>query len=461
MKLESSLVFDIGTSSVKAGLFFYSDKKPLLERVALPSSEAFTGGWPVEYWHSAIRTATGRLLSRCPEALLSAVVVSGNGPSVVAVGDEGLPVGDALLWTRLDAGFRSGGSYFLDLFRLLARSLSSGLEGVAHLLPCPEYITYRLCGEAAAFIPNDTIKPLYWEDGDPSFDFCRGLLPPFVHCGERMGSVTAGGAELLGVPVGVPVYAGGTDYVTAMIGSGAVSPGVLCDRAGTSEGLNLCVESDGLFSDELNCSPHPIAPYSNLSVILSSSGPLFEWYRRSFGLEQRSYNEMIAEIRTLAPELTPIFFPSLVSGGGREFHSGCFAGLHPESGAMEMGRGVLQAIGFEVASVFDRMAASRTGISRVVVCGGQAKSDEWNRMKADMTGRLLMRPEVVDAELTGCHCLAAVGSGRYRDIAEAVAAEVKGFREYEPDLAANRRYRELAGDYFRLNRKASELVSAL
>ncbi len=461
--MKSSLVFDIGTSSVKAGLFFYSDQKPIVVRIPIEHSfrESQSGRVDPVCWHLAIKRAVGRLFALAPQSAknLTSVVVSGNGPSVVAVDRSRNPLGSAFLWSSLESSFRKGSSYFLPLFEKLVDELRSRekLNQVKWLLPCPEYISFKLGGEAGAFIPHQEMESLYWDSNAEEFAFCASFLPSFIHCGRPIGKVSVEGESVFGVPVGVPIYAGATDYVTALIGSGAVLPGVLCDRAGTSEGVNLTVDPACPLNSSLATSPHPIKSCRNLSVILSSSGPLFEWYRQSFGLLNRDYNEIISEIYDLEPTLKPLFFPSMDVMQGREFNWGVFAGLTPHSRTMEMGRAVLQSIGFEVSRIMDGFEADGAEIKRVVVCGGQAKSPAWNRMKADVCGRELYLPEVIDAELLGGHILAAVGQNSYRDVVEAVEAEVHYSSIIEPHPKRTEVYAGLKKEYLHLFRLISDV----
>ena len=51
------------------------------------------------------------------------------------------------------------------------------------------------------------------------------MLPPLRAAGAFAGHLSAAGAALLGLQVGVPVAAGGGDNMMSAIGSGATRPG--------------------------------------------------------------------------------------------------------------------------------------------------------------------------------------------------------------------------------------------
>ena len=105
----------------------------------------------------------------------------------------------------------------------------------------------------------------------------------------------------------------------ALLGAGAVTPGTVCDRAGTSEGINYCSCSKADYPG-LRCLPHIIRGYYNVSAILTSSGRIFEWFRRISGQEKLGYRELLAEIqKAFLSDSDLYFFPSLKKGAVWEF----------------------------------------------------------------------------------------------------------------------------------------------
>ena len=465
MSDKCSLVFDIGTSSVKAGLFFFSGKAPLIVRESLPIENAFSGEWSVDYWIKAIKLSVLKLKKLSPSSfsLIKGISVSGNGPSVVAVNPKNESCSPVLLWTQLSSGFRSeSGSYFLNIFKLMKSKFRDSFDKAKWLLSSPEYISYRICGVPSVFIANESYKSLYWNKMDNDFDFCNSKLPLYSLTGSLLGSSTKEACDLFSIPEGISVYSGGIDYSMALYGSGAVIPNVICDRAGTSEGINYC--SNISYKEQskfLSVMPHPVNGFYNVSSILSSSGSLFEWYRNVFGLKSIEYNKMIENIYSLEPSLAPIFFPSLTSNGGKEFYSGSFVGIQPSFGSFEMGRGILQSLAFEVKSIVIDLEQSGYPIDDYIVCGGQARSSFWNQMKSDILGRTIKVPDVVDAELVGNHCAVLKGCGEFNTMESATKNVVSYTTYIHPNNERIKLYSDLYQRYKTLFSKALIVIEDL
>ncbi|NBC30946.1 MAG: carbohydrate kinase, partial [Spirochaetes bacterium] len=289
-------------------------------------------------------------------------------------------------------------------------------------------------------------------------------LPPFVHVGDVVGHVTRPAARRFGLSAGVPVVAGGSDFIVSLLGTGAVDPGVTCDRAGTSEGVNYCSAAP-VDDPRLRCLPHPVPGFYNVAGVLSSTGTIFEWFRDISGQKKRSYAEMLADIRSVDDHVhVPWFFPSLHEGAAWEFSRGMFIDLGADHGPKEMGRAVVESIGYAVREVIDVLEQNGCRVGELRVCGGQGRNEIWSQMKANMVGRPLAIVEVVDAELLGNACAAYVGLGRFGSVAEASRALVRIARRYDPQAhrltpyeERYHRYRDAYGR-FRLALKECDLL---
>jgi xylulokinase len=250
-----------------------------------------------------------------------------------------------------------------------------------------------------------------------------------------------------GLPAGLPVAAVGSDFMAALIGSGATEPGRVCDRAGTSEGINYCsLRPSG--DPRLRDLPHAVEPYWNVAAILSSTGAVFEWYRRLTGQAEISYEETLREASGApAGADAPLFFPGFRGDTLWEFGGGSFHHLEPGHGRAEMGRAVMEAIGYAVRRGIELLEGAGMPVTEMRVAGGQARGRIWNQMKADITGKRLLIPEVEDAELTGCACCAAAALGRYESPIEASADLVRIRETVEPDAKALMLYNKSYSSY--------------
>jgi sugar (pentulose or hexulose) kinase len=216
--------------------------------------------------------------------------------------------------------------------------------------------------------------------------------------GSVMGKVSPDAARIIssfpGLKTGTPIIAGGPDFITALIGTGAAGSGDVCDRAGSSEGINVCVSGrpSETAAKGFRALPHAVEGLWNVSAVIPSSGKLFEQYRIETGQENRDYGELLEEL--IPPGKLPDAWWE-----------------KPSDEKTARGRDVLCAIGFSVRFALENLALSGFTVKEMRVSGGQGKNPLWNQLKADISGVTLVIPEIPDGELAGNAVLSAMALG--------------------------------------------------
>jgi xylulokinase len=435
MTTSGVLCIDIGTSSLKSGIVSVTGKVTDVDREPVSLDECRKDA---DAWTRALDALARRLQN--PHRV-DGIAVSGNGPTVVPADRAGSPVAPPNLWLD-DREIRVEGesSYFLPKIAWYKRRLPEAYEKTRWFLSCPEFIEMYLTGAAATVVPTEEFRPSYWtSDSIEAYDVDSDKLPPTVSPGTKVGDVRRDLAQQWGLRAGVPVYAAGPDFLMSLIGTATTVPGRTCDRAGTSEGINYC-SARKVEDPRVRTLPHAIPGFYNVAGILASTGRLFEWLREITGQKERPYIDMLKEIRDVRNGDIPTFFSSLHSGARWEFSSGVFVGLGADHGPAEIGRAVVEAIGFSVREGIEILESIVGGLRDVRACGGQAKNGVWNQMKANITGKVIRTPEVLDAELIGNACTAYLGRGEYHTLQEASEAMVRLEGRYEPDAGAHAYY---------------------
>lgn len=449
------LTLDIGTTHLKAALFQDDGMLASINQVALLPNTASDGSFELDVlqWSSGLADLCAGLTI---PATLKAVVVSGNGPTLVPVlgrprnlnGRLVASAGNARLWldrravreageiSHLCGSFVDAG-FFLPKALYLYRHQRPLYDQTLYFLSSYDYLNYLLTSEARAIMHAEGSERWYWSDSLlDRLGLDKEKFPPFCYPGDLIGTVTVLASGCLGIPAGIPVFAGGPDFFVSILGTGAVELGRVCDRSGTSEGINLCVR-EPLADDRLMTYRHPIKPFYNVSGIISTSGKAIGWAKDLFGMAQISFERMYAEMAKAAPGCGGLVFLPYLTGERAPLWDpearGVFNGLDLSTGRSEMLRSVAEGVCFAIRDVITVMEELGGHVGELRITGGPAQSRFLNQLKADITGRGILVPAMQEAELLGSLVLAQTALGEYASLAEAAEHLVRIKDHYLPD----------------------------
>ena len=414
------LAIDVGTSVVKCGLV-QADGATTVSAQPITAAVAPGGVHEVdaEEWMQAI--------ARCVTALgtprsLAAVVVTGNGPTVVPADLDGRPLHAAITWldrrsateARLIAertGRPREAGFFLSKIFWVHRNAPLLYRDTHAFVSGPEYVELRLTGHWHTNLPAPEFQRFYWNaELVEKLGMDPLKLPPFIATGTPLSTTSRRAEAELGIPAAVPVFAGAPDYVMALLGTAAVTEGATCNRSGSSDGVNYCSRR-AVGDPRLLCLPHIVAGLFTVAGLISTTGKALEWFARLVhddgNLFQRAARAPVGAggvlfLPYLAGERTPLW---------RDDVRGVFSGLGLEHGRVELARAVLEAVGYALRDSVTLIEAHGGSIDAIRLSGARGGSRWLNQIKADITGRRLLVPAVLDAELTGCACVAAQALG--------------------------------------------------
>lgn len=415
-----ALSIDIGTSSIKSAVIDQLGEMISYARVDLP--EVLTAAPWIEAFERGLS-----LLSRVEDC--SGVCITGNGPTL-AIMDEG-PVEQypVVSWmTERPAVLKDSPSIYLP--RLVHARTTHGpwFTPARRFIGCPEFFTYLLTGSACTFLPSDEFRKFIWdEDQITENGFSPDQFPPFLRTGEQVGQVIVSAAERFGIPAGVPVFAGMTDFHAALLGCGVVHDGMTCDRAGTSEGINVLI-SDEQRHEGLRTLPNLIGGTWTLAGLMHSSGELFEWFRREARMDHVAYADLTKAITMSIPHHDYYFYPAAHDAGRGGFSDGGSCLDDPP----QRGRTLAEGIGFTVRSILERFSAAGHQVDVIRHCGGQARSFHWNYMKSQILRIPIEVPKIIDAELLGCAAVSFSSLGLFSSLTEAADELVQIEHVYTP-----------------------------
>ena len=279
------LCIDIGTTSLKAGLI--TARGEVVSFCSVPFEDS-KNEFAACTWLGAFVKAVCELETQCAKngcvVTVSTISISGNGPTVVA------DCGYTVFWNedfsdiKIPDSPEAKKSLFMPKLLALKKRVPKIYKKSRFIFSGPEYLIYILTGEAVTILPEERFRAAYWDD-----EVCKvcGIdsekLPPFIGIGDCCGLVNkevlaelrAGTGHNLVFSQNCSVFAGGPDFVAALIGTGTLLSGRLCDRCGSSEGLNFCTDKI-LQGEGLRILPSVIPGLWNASYLIPNSGELSE-----------------------------------------------------------------------------------------------------------------------------------------------------------------------------------------
>ena len=395
---------DIGSSSLKAALITKNGAVLSFFQQNLNSSDKTKLS---RQWLYGI-TSAAKHFSQYRQTVCG-ICISGNGPTIVSEDGTTLLWNDELSEEFSNASVWKKGTKSLFIPRLLGfkNKFPEIWKNSKFIFSGPEYLIYKLTGKAVTILPEIRYIAAYWNNEElERFGLEKEKLPQFVPPAFNCGCTAKKITEALGLEKAVPVFCGAPDFIVALIGTNTLQPGKICDRAGSSEGLNLCVDKH-LANPQIRMLPSVIPGLWNASILFPDSGKIFSRYKAKFEKNRGSkvsYQELVRL--------------SLQDKDSRGYHimlnlaEKTKAGLDVLSQALEKANQESgNSCGVEISDT-------------VTVTGGQAKTEEWIAMKANISGKTFEICSIPDSELSGDAVLGWLGLGVYKNIQEAADAVV-------------------------------------
>lgn len=253
---------DIGTTSLKAA-FIAPPHGEVVSFCSIPFQEPHDR-FIATSWYDAFLRAKDELTEKAgADYRLAAIAVSGNGPTVVSESGLTFRWNEDTNSVEGDIPVCARSSLFIPKILSIKKIFPEVWKKHEKLFSGPEYLIYLLTGRAVTILPEARFEAAYWND--EMLDACgikKNLLPPFVSPGAVCGTFED-----------CPVIAGGPDFIVALIGTGTLRAGRLCDRCGSSEGLNFCTDRPVTWKG-LRTLPSVIPGLWNVSYLIPNSGDL-------------------------------------------------------------------------------------------------------------------------------------------------------------------------------------------
>ncbi|MEE0885432.1 MAG: HAD hydrolase-like protein [Treponema sp.] len=397
-KILNILCADIGTTSLKMGII--SQKGEVLCSVQKFFSNQ-NDSFLANQWLLAFKAECAELIENSVQ--ISAICISGNGPTVVSES------GRTLLWNNplseeIKKSTQKTKSLYIPQFLAFKKYFPDEWNASKYIFSGPEFVVYKLTGNAISVLPEKRFETAYWNKTElEKFGIETEKIPEFVPLGHNAGNATKAAVNEFGIPE-VPVFCGGPDFITALLGTATVEPGKLCDRSGSSEGINLCAEKP-VFKEGFRTLPSAIPGLWNISVIIPESGSILNEYKQE-----------ISQIEKKELSWEEIIDYSLDDKNSEGYRILCELSESVKNAVLSLKK-LAQENNLDFCSTMN-------------VTGGQAKNERWLEKKAFDCNINLEVCNTPDSELTGNAVVALYGLGIFENLQEAAKKIVFGTKKF-------------------------------
>ncbi|HEY7890466.1 MAG TPA: glycerol kinase GlpK [Steroidobacteraceae bacterium] len=177
-----------------------------------------------------------------------------------------------------------------------------------------------------------------------------------------------------------------------------------------------------------------------------SAGATIQWLRDGLGLVSRA-----SEVEALAGSVTDtggVYLVPAFTGLGAPYWDpdarAAIMGITRATGRGEIARAGLDSVVYQTHDLIAAMAADGARTQVLKVDGGMAQNGLFLQRLADVLGLSILRPRITESTAFGAACLAGLGCGIYRSVAD-IARLWQADARYEPRLDPAMRRRELQG----------------
>ncbi|HLE14723.1 MAG TPA: FGGY-family carbohydrate kinase [Anaerolineales bacterium] len=485
--MDCLLAYDVGTTGCKAAVVSPGGNLLHTAQVAYPTHypQPFWAEQDPQDWWGAIAATTRQVLgeSAIPAQTVRGTSFSTTMTNILALDEQGRLLRPCIFWLDGRAGAeaqqvmrRLGGP---RLFNLLAGSQVTGKDMIPKLLwlkrnepdvyrqtkyfvDASGYLLYRMTGRfasewsVASGLGLFNMKTKTW---DKTLFRLFGLdatqFPDLMPSTGCAGGLTPQAADEIGLPPGLPVFAGAGDPMIAAVGSGAVFEGDAYLNLGTSAFIGVLTRRRlngrrGLVTIQ-SADPEKLLLFGETST----AGACLDWaLRQLYGLEPApaAFARMDQEVAQVEPGAGGLIFTPWMYGEraplADENLRAAFINLTVSHTRPQMARAVYEGVAYNLRWILDSIQELYGfDCPTLRVLGGGAQGLPWLRIIADVTGRRLeVLPNPRERLAVGAALVAAVGLGIYPSF-EALKPCIPVERVIEPDPAPRPVYERLYPAY--------------
>ena len=410
----------------------------------------------------AVRPAVSYLDSRATQRRRA---LTAGGPRV-----EGIGLALLLPWLSVAGGVAASAKDPLWKYLRVADEEPDRFARVHRWLDAKDFLTARCTGRFT--MSHDSAFATFLADTRPRG--ARGIewspwlvrrfgvrpqhLPEIVRPEERVGSLSSAAARSLGLPEGLPVFAGGGDASLIGVGSGATEVGSTHVYVGTS-GWVSTVSDRRLVDTKTMMATVPGAVPGRFAYFgeQETSGKCLEWVRDHLALDEigvylgarerasgpdQEHLSLLDYLTSTILEVPAgsggVLFAPWLHGSRSPFEDphvrGMFFNVGLGTGKRQLIRAVVEGLAYNKRWLLEAQARKVVPSPVLRFAGGGALSEATGQILADVTGRVVEAvADPQNAGAAGAVLVAAWGLGLFPTL-DSAAATVQVRARFEPNL---------------------------
>jgi sugar (pentulose or hexulose) kinase len=472
----SLMGIDIGSSSIKVGVYLEDGRLIAAERGDLNPVHAKPGWWeqdPEEVWLT-ISGLVRRLMQdqsvrrNPPEAAAISSSVRENFPAdargsplaacIMAADIRGeeyeIPPAGAILPERWSFSCGHMRERMDPLNRLLwwRKNRPGLMEEAKYFLGWHEFLSLRMCGRVTldgSIASRWLLFDLSSSDWDPGrlgeYGIQEEFLPEVLPWGTVIGNVRKEVLDDWGIGAPLKLAVGTADLNAAALGSGITAVGDACMVSGSFE--NLLVPISGLPSASmllhgLSVTPHVGSAGRAVWAICPTGTAVLDWSRSVMGV---SISDLDMRLGESEPSPSPVLAVPYLSGAfiywqdGRNLR-GALVDLTLATTRIDIIRAMMESIAYDHVNTLSLLRDEGIEVDLIRATGGGTRSSWWTQLKADVTGIAVEVADQPEPGTLGAAILAGHAVGAIEEPGVAGRRASGRVRTYEPDLERGKRH---------------------
>jgi gluconokinase len=269
-------------------------------------------------------------------------------------------------------------------------------------------------------------------------------------------------AEAMGIPSAVLLVVGAGDGLLSNVGAGSVEPGQATVMIGSSGAVRVISKQPKVDEEERTWCYLLTNERWAVGGAINNAGLVYRWFRDRFcpaevEAARRSEQDPYEPLNAYAAEVGVgcdglIFLPYLTGERSPRWNAnarGVLFGLSLHHDRRHVIRAIMEGVAYRMYSVFLALEEVAGPVKEIRAAGGFLRSALWTQILADVFGRDLVIPEIIETSALGAVFLSLYALGYLRELEEARRL-VPIKKVYHPDMGNHAEYERLFGLYQRI-----------